>query len=53
VRDPVKAKGLVGSNTITPSGPITPERKPIDEMCPSPTARVLMTKRSAAGGKPD
>ena len=41
-----------GSIDTCPSDQMMPRRKMIDEMCPSPTARRLITKRTAPSGSP-
>ena len=38
---------------VVPPGPVTPVRNSIDETCPSPIARRLMTKRSSPSATPD
>ena len=42
---------LLGGSTLTlPWASIRPRRKTIDEICPSPVARRLITKRTEPGG---
>ena len=41
-----------GSSDSWPSDRMMPRRKMIDEMCPSPTARRLIRKRTSPSGNP-